>query len=62
MISVIIESKNIQLDRIIITDKNDINHLKNAFRVKEGEVIRAVDGINEYICKVLVLEKKEITL
>lgn len=62
MISVIIESKNIQLDRIIITDKNDINHLKNAFRVKEGEVIRAVDGINEYVCKVLVLEKKEITL
>lgn len=62
MISVIIESKNIQLDRIIITDKNDINHLKNAFRVREGEVIRAVDGINEYICKVLVLEKKEITL
>ena len=62
MISVIIESKNIHLDRIIIDDKNDINHLKNAFRVKEGEVIRAVDGENEYICKVLVIEKKEITL
>ena len=62
MISVIIESKNIHLDRIIIDDKNDINHLKNAFRVKEGEIIRAVDGENEYICKVLVIEKKEITL
>lgn len=62
MISVIIESKNIHLDRIIIDDKSDVNHLKNSFRVKEGEIIRAVDGENEYICKVLVIEKKEITL
>ena len=62
MISVIIESKNIHLDKIIIDDKNDVNHLKNSFRVKEGEIIRAVDGENEYICKVLVVEKKEITL
>ncbi len=62
MISVIIESKNIQLDRIIIDDKNDVNHLKNAFRVKEGEIIRAVDGENEYICRVLSIEKKEMTL
>ena len=62
MISVIIESKNIHLDKIIIDDKSDVNHLKNSFRVKEGEIIRAVDGENEYICKVLVVEKKEITL
>lgn len=62
MISVIIESKNIQLGRIIIDDKNDVNHLKNAFRVKEGEIIRAVDGENEYICRVLSIEKKEMTL
>ena len=62
MISVIIESKNIELDKIIINDKNDVNHLKNSFRVKEGEIIRAVDGENEYICKVLTIEKKEIVL
>ena len=62
MISVIIESKNIELDKIIIDDKKDVNHLKNSFRVKEGEEIRAVDGENEYICKVLTVEKKEITL
>lgn len=62
MISVIIESKNIHLDKIIIDDKNDVNHLKNSFRVKEGETVRAVDGENEYICKVLAVEKKEITL
>ena len=63
MITVVIEDKNIiGLDRIEITDKADINHLKNSFRVKEGEVIRAVDGENEYICKVLMIEKKEIIL
>ena len=62
MISVIIESKNIELDKIIIDDKKDVNHLKNSFRVKEGEEIRAVDGENEYICKVLTVEKREITL
>lgn len=62
MISVIIESKNINLDKIIIDDKSDVNHLKNSFRVKEGETIRAVDGKNEYICKVAVIEKKEIVL
>ena len=63
MITVVIEDKNIiGLDRIEITDKADINHLKNSIRVKEGEVIRAVDGENEYICKVLMIEKKEIIL
>lgn len=60
MISVIINSKNIHLDKIIIDDKNDINHLKNSFRVKIGEVIRAVDGKNEYICKAVSIEKKEM--
>ena len=60
MISVIINSKNIHLDKIIIDDKNDINHLKNSFRVKIGEIIRAVDGENEYICKVVSIEKKEM--
>lgn len=62
MISVIIESKNINLDKIIIDDKNDVNHLKNSFRVKEGETVRAVDGENEYICKVAFIDKKEIIL
>ncbi|MGL6024402.1 MAG: RsmE family RNA methyltransferase, partial [Cetobacterium sp.] len=40
--------------------KNDINHLKNAFRIKVGEIIRAVDGEYEYICEVLSIEKKLI--
>ncbi|MGL5568272.1 MAG: RsmE family RNA methyltransferase [Cetobacterium sp.] len=62
MISVIISKENIANEIIEIVDKNDINHLKNAFRVKEGEVIRAVDGEYEYICEVLSIEKKIIEL
>ena len=62
MITVVIEEKNIELDKIRIIDKNDINHLKNSFRVKEEDIIRAVDGKSEYLCKVVEVEKKEIVL
>ncbi|WP_297598693.1 16S rRNA (uracil(1498)-N(3))-methyltransferase [uncultured Cetobacterium sp.] len=58
MISVIISKENIANNIIEITDKNDINHLKNAFRVKVGEVIRAVDGEFEYICEILSIDKR----
>lgn len=60
MISVIISEENIGSEIIEITDKNDVNHLKNAFRVKVGEVIRVVDGTYEYICEILTVEKKII--
>ncbi|MGL4673079.1 MAG: RsmE family RNA methyltransferase [Cetobacterium sp.] len=60
MISVIISKENIENEIIEIIDKNDINHLKNAFRIKVGEIIRAVDGEYEYICEVLSIEKKLI--
>ncbi|MGL4653593.1 MAG: RsmE family RNA methyltransferase [Cetobacterium sp.] len=60
MISVIISNENIGNDIIEIIDKNDVNHLKNAFRIKVGEIIRAVDGEYEYICEVLSIEKKVI--
>lgn len=60
MISVIISEENIGKEIIEITDKNDINHLKNAFRVKIGEIIRVVDGTYEYICEILTIEKKII--
>lgn len=62
MISVIISEENIQDNKIIIDDKGDVNHLKNVFRVKIDEKIRAVDGEKEYICRVIKLEKKSVTL
>lgn len=60
MISVIISEENIGNEIIEITDKNDVNHLKNAFRVKIGETIRVVDGTYEYICEILTIDKKII--
>ncbi|MGL5088792.1 MAG: RsmE family RNA methyltransferase [Cetobacterium sp.] len=60
MISVIISKENIGNEIIEIIEKSDINHLKNAFRIKIGEIIRAVDGEYEYICEVLSIEKKII--
>ncbi len=62
MITVIITTEAVEGNVIIINEKNDINHLKNAFRVKIGEEIRAVDGENEYFCKILEVEKHQIIL
>ncbi|MGL5051378.1 MAG: RsmE family RNA methyltransferase [Fusobacteriaceae bacterium] len=61
MISVIIENENYRDNsNIVIKEKNDINHLKNAFRVKIGEKIRGVDGEKEYLLEIIEIEKKEI--
>ena len=62
MISVIITSENIDENRITMNEKSDINHLKNVFRIKIDEEIRAVDGEKEYYCKVVSIDKKEIVL
>lgn len=61
MISVIIENENyIENSNLIIREKNDLNHLKNSFRVKIGEKIRGVDGKQEYLLEIIEIEKKEI--
>ena len=62
MISVIITGENISGSRITVNEKSDINHLKNVFRIKIDEGIRAVDGEKEYYCKVVSIDKKEIVL
>ncbi len=62
MISVIITEENIYENKIVIEDKADVNHLKNMFRVKIDEKVRAVDGEKEYICRVTELDKKSVTL
>lgn len=62
MISVIITGENISGSRITVNEKSDINHLKNVFRIKLDEEIRAVDGKKEYFCKVVSIDKKEIIL
>lgn len=62
MISVIISEENILENKIIIDEKRDVNHLKNVFRVKIDEKVRAVDGEKEYLCRVAELDKKSVTL
>lgn len=62
MISVIISEENILENKIIIDEKGDVNHLKNVFRVKIDEKVRAVDGEKEYLCRVAELDKKSVTL
>ncbi len=62
MISVIILKESIVENKIYIEDKGDVNHLKNVFRVKINEKVRAVDGEKEYICRVAEIDKKSLTL
>ncbi|WP_429192009.1 RsmE family RNA methyltransferase [Fusobacterium sp. PH5-44] len=62
MISTVIEKEQIENDYINIVNKNDINHLKNVFRVKIGDKIRVVDGEKEYFCKVFSFEKEKMVL
>jgi 16S rRNA (uracil1498-N3)-methyltransferase len=62
MISVIISEENIFENKIVIDEKGDVNHLKNVFRVKIDEKVRAVDGEKEYLCRVAELDKKSVTL
>lgn len=61
MISVFVEKENILGNIIEICDKQDVNHLKNAFRMKVGDRLRVVDGEYEYMCTITEIEKKLIS-
>ena len=47
---------------ILVIDVNDINHIKNVFRKEKGDILRAVDGSNEYLCEIEEINDKEIKL
>lgn len=48
--------------RIFITDKEDVNHLVKALRVKIGELIEVSDKIEfEYVAKVVDMDKSQVT-
>ena len=47
---------------ILVIDTNDINHIKNVFRKEKGDIVRAVDGSNEYLCEIEEINDKEIKL
>lgn len=62
MITVIAEKKNICNGVITIDEKGDVNHLKNVFRIKQGDCVRVVDGEKEYLTEASELESKKIIL
>jgi 16S rRNA (uracil1498-N3)-methyltransferase len=62
LINTIISVENIHNNIIEITDKKDINHLKNVFRINIGDEIRASDGEKIYISKVLFIDKNNIKM
>lgn len=60
MLSVVV--KRVYEGHIVVDDDRDINHIKNVFRKSVGDVIRAVDGTNEYLCEIEKIDDKEIKL
>lgn len=62
MISIVVDSKNINNNIAKIDNINDINHIVNVYRYKENSDVRLVDGEFEYIAKIIRISKKEILL
>ena len=60
MLSVVVSE--IQGDYIEILDLSDINHVKNVFRKNIGDKLRAVDGKNEYFCKIEEIDKFSLNI
>ncbi len=63
MHSLFLSSENLPGARVIVNDKDQLRHLKNALRVKLGEQVSAFDPAgNTYICAVRELNREGIVL
>ncbi|MBN1467964.1 MAG: 16S rRNA (uracil(1498)-N(3))-methyltransferase [Fusobacteriaceae bacterium] len=60
MITSFVEKSCINGEIIEISDKVEINHMKNSFRLQLGDKLRVVDGEFEYITEIIEITKKEI--
>ena len=60
MITSFVEKSSINGEIIEISDKVEINHMKNSFRLQLGDRLRVVDGEFEYITEIIEITKKEI--
>ena len=60
MITSFVEKSSINGEIIEISDKVEINHMKNSFRLQLGDKLRVVDGEFEYITEIIEITKKEI--
>lgn len=60
MLTLIIHNEDfISENSVEITQKKDVNHLKNVYRYKIGDLIRLIDGKNEYLARIAELENKK---
>lgn len=63
MLTLIVDEKDFISDsKVEITQKKDINHLKNVYRYKKGDYVRLIDGVNEYLSQIDNIENKKISL
>ena len=58
MITSFVEKSSINGEIIEISDKVEINHMKNSFRLQLGDRLRVVDGEFEYITEIIEITKK----
>ncbi|MCP1223954.1 16S rRNA (uracil(1498)-N(3))-methyltransferase [Sebaldella sp. S0638] len=63
MLTIIIRNEDfISGNNVEITQKKDINHIKNVYRYKTGDTIRLIDGKYEYKAIITEIENKRIQL
>lgn len=62
MKTIYIEKTGIKGKKIIVKDRGEINHIKNVFRMKENDKLRAIDGEKEYITIINKIENKIMEL
>ena len=63
MLTIIIRNEDfISENDVEITEKKDINHVKNVYRYKTGDTIRLIDGKYEYRAVIAEIENKRILL
>ena len=63
MLTIIIHDENfISENTVEITQKKDINHVKNVYRYKTNDTLRLIDGKYEYKAVITEIENKRIQL
>jgi len=60
MLTIVIDTKDIKENILYLQDLNEINHIKNVYRMKNKDKFRAVDGEKEYIFEIEIIENKKI--
>lgn len=60
MITAFVDKDSIKGQIIEISDKSELNHMKNSFRLKVSDELRVVDGEFEYRTEILEISKNEI--